>query len=363
MKRLIAILTLMLAASIGTTAQDTEWYEVTALHATVTGNTNMQRALKQYILVSEDVSDNGREQLEQLHTFLEEYNQMYINNKIPEVQKEMQEAIAKLEQTIKDHPELAASLKDQIEEAKKELSGASGFTDPSVTSFSSDPATLLKNLKAIAINHKTYSGYLDIGNGLYAVTEAPRFGPVFDQAFVKIEVADNDRYTWGAINTQGKVVIPQKYGLLAGYFSRPDHDIIVFAEKGNDGKEHHGAYSYDGRLRVPFIFDEVKIVNTVDNLLMGIKDGKYGSTDFEGNILVPFIYVAMEKCGIAWPVSKDGKNWGVVSYQGKEVVPFKYKSFWKAGPDYIAMERFDGKIDVLSDQDFRLLRTEEPEEN
>ncbi len=361
MKKLIAILTLMLAASIGVTAQDAEWYEVTALHATVTGNTDANHALKQYILVSQDVSDDGREQLEQLQTFLEEYNQMYINNKIPEVQKEMQEAIAKLEQTIKDHPELAATLKDQIEETKKELSGASDFTDPSVTSFSSDPAALLKNLKDIAINHKTYSGYLDIGNGLYAVTEAPRFGPIQDDAFIKIQVADDDRYGWGAITPDGKTVIPQKYCLLVSYFIRPNSDFIVLCTKGKDGKELYGAYSYTGKIKIPFVLDDVTIINTQDNLMVGIKDGKYGSMDLDGNILVPFEYVAMEKCGAAWPVSRDGKNFGIVTHQGKEVVPFKYKSFWTAGPDYIAMERFDGKIDVLSDQDFRLLRTENPD--
>ena len=360
MKKLIAILTLMLAASIGVTAQDAEWYEVTALHATVTGNTDANHALKQYILVSQDVSDDGREQLEQLQTFLEEYNQMYINNKIPEVQKEMSEAIANIEKT---QPELAAKMRKELEMAKDELQKADSYTDPSVTSFSGNPADLLKKLKAIAVNHKAYSGYADIGNGLYAVTEAPRFGPIQDDAFIKIQVADDDRYGWGAITPDGKTVIPQKYCLLVSYFIRPNSDFIVLCTKGKDGKELYGAYSYTGKIKIPFVLDDVTIINTQDNLMVGIKDGKYGSMDLDGNILVPFEYVAMEKCGAAWPVSRDGKNFGIVTHHGKEVVPFKYKSFWTAGPDYIAMERFDGKIDVLSDQDFRLLRTEEPEEN
>jgi hypothetical protein len=357
MKKLIAILTLMLATSIAT-AQDAGWYDVTALHATATGNTDNSHALKQYLLILDDVAENNQELLEELNTFINEHVQMDINQKIPQLQDEMSEAIANIEKT---QPELAAQMRKELAQAKEEIQKASEYTDPSVKSFTSNPADLLKRLTAIAVNRKPYSGHYDIGNGLIAVTEAPRYGPIQDDAFIKIQVADDDRYTWGAITPEGKTVIPQQYCLLVSYFIRPNSDFIVLCTKGKDGKELYGAYSYTGKIKIPFVLDDVKIINTQDNLMVGIKDGKYGSMDLDGNILVPFEYVAMEKCGAAWPVSRDGKNFGIVTHHGKEVVPFKYKSFWKEGPDYIAMERFDGKIDVLSDQDFRLLRTENPD--
>lgn len=91
---------------------------------------------------------------------------------------------------------------------------------------------------------------------------------------------------------------------------------------------------------------------------MGIQGGKYGTTDLDGNVIVPFEYVDMKLCGIAWPVSKDGKNYGLVSTDGKKTVPFKYKDFLFAENGLIYMERFDGKIDVL-DEDLTLVRTEE----
>ncbi len=355
MKRLSFILVLMLAASIGAMAQEADWVEITALHAAATGNTDKEHALKQYLLISDEEQENHEELMEEYKTFVEEYVQMDINQEAPQVVDDISKTIAELE---KSHPELAAQMRAELAKAQEEIKN---YTDPSVTSFTSNPADLLKRLTAIAVNRKPYSGHSDIGNGLFAVTEAPRYGPIEDDAFTKIQVADDDKYGWGAITPEGKTVIPQQYCLLTPYFISPDDDFIVLASKGKDGKRFYGAYSYSGSIKIPFVLDDVTIVSTIENLIVGIKDGKYGSMDLNGNILVPFEYVAWEKCGGAWPVSRDGKNFGIVTQHGKEVVPFKYRSFWNAGPDYISMERFDGKVDVFSFQDFRLLRTEDPE--
>ncbi len=349
---------MMLTTSICASAQDAGWFDVTALNAVATGNTNTERALKQYIIVAEDVVENNRDLMEQFQTFMNEYNQMYINDKLPEVQKEMMDAIAQLEQTIKEHPELADAIKDQLEEAKKEVKAQSALTDPSVKSFTCNPAELLSQLKAIAINRKAYSGYEDIGNELYAVTEAPRYGQVEDKGFSQIEVADEDRYTWGAINKQGKTIIPHKYCRLIAYFVHPSDDFIMFAEKGKDGQDLYGVYSYDGHIRIPFEYEDVKTIGSIDKFIMGKKDGKYGTMDFDGKVIVPFEYVNMVLCGIAWPATKDGKNYGIVSRDGKKVVPFKYKEFMSADSGLMYMQRFDGKIDVF-DEDLNLVRTEE----
>ncbi|MBP5368014.1 MAG: WG repeat-containing protein [Bacteroidales bacterium] len=360
MRKLFALLAICFAASGLSIAQDVEWYNITALNAVVTGNTDNEHALKQYLLFSDNTAENHRDLFEQFKTFTEENNQMHINAEIPESKKMYQDMLTKIEQTMQEHPELAASMKEQLEEAKKQVANIDEYTDPSVKEYTHDPATLLKNLKAIAVNQKSYSGYHDMGNGLYAVTESPRYGLVYEQAFEKIEMDDKYKYTWGVINQQGKVVIPQKYGLLTGYYSRPEHDFLMLTEMGKDGKEHCGAFSYDGRIRIPFIFDDVDIIDTSEKVVVGSKNGKYGSTDFDGKTLWPFEYVAMDKSGIGWPVSKDGNNWGVISYQGKEMIPFKYKSFWSNADHTLKMERFDGKLDVFDDN-FKFIRTENAE--
>lgn len=351
----ICLLIIILVTTGGFTFAQDDFFDITALHLVATGGTDRENALKQYLLMPPDIVENNRKLIDQYVTFQKEYTQMEINTKIPQLQSEFGETIAKLE---KEHPELAASMKENLENAKKELAAQSNMTNPSLTSYSCDPVKLLKDLTNIATNRKPYTGYCDIGNGLYAVTEAPRFGPVQDDVFNKPKMADEDASSWGVINLQGETVIPQKYILLlSSYFIRPNHDLIVFRERGKDGKEHDGVFGYDGRIRVPFIYDNISIIDISDKIIVGTKDGKYGSTDLDGNILWPFEYVKMSLCGIAWPVSKDGKNFGAVSKQGKEVIPFKYKAYWSAKQNELKMERFDGKLDVYSD-DFRLLRTE-----
>ena len=61
-----------------------------------------------------------------------------------------------------------------------------------------------------------------------------------------------------------------------------------------------------------------------------------------------------------WIVSKDNKNYGMVSVRtGKPVTPLKYSGLWSdSDPSFL---RFDGKVDVY-DSDGVLLRTEEVEE-
>lgn len=331
------------------------WIEISALRLAATGGTDRSNVQKQYLLISENAAEKHQELMQQLVTFSKEDSQMDINQRIPEVQSEANDAIAQMEKVMKEHPELASEISKAIENAKKEMVDANKYTNPSVKSYTHDPATLLRQLTAIAVNRKPYTGYFDLGNGLWAVTESPRHGPLQDDAFIKVKT-DNP-YSWGAIDQQGKTVIPQKYLMLNDYFDRPNDDFVVMIEKGKDGHEHYGAYGYDGRIRIPFIYDNIILIDSKKHLVVATKSGKYGSIDFDGKILWPFEYVKFEMCGIGWPVSRDGKNYGVVSYQGKEVIPFKYKCYWSARGSELRMERFDGKLDVY-DENFNFLRTE-----
>lgn len=357
MKRMLLWLTVLalFGASEAIAQDENGWVEISALRLAATGGTDRGNVQKQYLLLPGDASEKHPELMQQLLTFLDEDSQMDINQRVPQAQGEMNEAIAQMQKLMKEHPEMASQIAQGIEEAKRQIADANKYTNPSVASYSCNPATLLRQLTAIAINRKPYTGYFDLGNGLYAVTESPRHGPLQDDAFVKVKT--ENPYSWGAINEQGKTVIPQKYLMLNGYFIRPQEDFIVMAGKGANGKELYGACGYDGRTRIPFLYDDVLIIDSQRELIVAIKNGKYGSTDFDGKILWPFEYQKFEKCGMAWPVSKDGKNFGVVSYEGKEVVPFKYKTYWSAKGDLLRMERFDGKLDVY-DEHFNFLRTE-----
>lgn len=355
-KRLLIAFALILAISTSGMAQEeNSWVEISALHLAATGGTDRGNVQKQYLLLPGNAAEKHGELMQQLLTFMDEDSQMDINQRVPQAQSDMNDAIAQMEKLMKEHPEMAAQIAQGIEEAKRQIADANKYTNPSVASYTYDPATLLRQLTAIAINRKPYTGHFDLGNGLTAVTESPRYGPLQDDAFVKVKT--ENPYSWGAIDQQGKTVIPQQYLMLNGYFIRPQEDFIVMAAKGANGKERYGACGYDGRTRIPFAYDDVLIIDSQRKLIVALKNSKYGSTDFDGKILWPFEYVKFEKCGIGWPVSKDGKNYGVVSYQGKEVIPFKYKDYWSAKGDLLRMERFDGKLDVY-DENFNFLRTE-----
>ena len=100
MRKLFALLAICFAASGLSIAQDVEWYNITALNAVVTGNTDNEHALKQYLLFSDTNAENHRDLFEQFKTFAEENIQMHVNTEIPESQKMYQEMFAKLEQTM-----------------------------------------------------------------------------------------------------------------------------------------------------------------------------------------------------------------------------------------------------------------------
>ena len=88
------------------------------------------------------------------------------------------------------------------------------------------------------------------------------------------------------------------------------------------------------------------------------KDGKLGMVDFDGKVYQPFEYTFASMFSHGWIVSKDDKNYGVVSREGKLVIPMKYKDYWGSESDIFQMERFDGRLDVY-DSAYKLIRTEE----
>ena len=357
MKKKLLSLTVvaLLGASSVMAQQQGGWIEISALRLAATGGTDRSNVQKQYLLISESAAEQHQELLNQMITFTKEDSQMDINQRVPKVQSVANDAIAQMEKLVKEHPEMASEISKAIENAKNQIADDNKYIDPSVKSYTHDPAPLLRQLTAIAINRKPYTGYFDMGNGLWAVTESPRYGPLQDDAFIKVK--PENPYSWGAIDQQGKTVIPQKYLMLNDYFDRPEENLVVMAEKGEDGNDRYGAYGYDGRIRIPFVYDNITIIDSREHLIVAIKNGKYGSIDFDGKILWPFEYVKCEMCGIGWPVSRDGKTYGVVSHQGKEVIPFKYKGYWSASNYQLRMERFDGKLDVY-DENFNFLSTE-----
>ena len=336
---------------------DMEWVEITSLNAVVSGQDGADKVLQQYLLFYGPAVE-GNEVFDRFVTFMEEYSQMMMNKAVPEGQKAAQESIAQMREMMKEYPAMAADLEQAIKGIEEAMGEFSGLADESVTSYSVDPAALLADLKKLAVNKKAYSGYVDIDRGMFSVTEAPRYVPSNGDYFSGVDVPEESRYTWGAIDYSGRSVIEPRYDRFGDVYE--DDDIIFLYTKEKDGSIRTGALGFDGRVRIPFIYDEIyDIVTSPKQLACFHKGDKMGFVDFDGKVIQSFEYVDAFRCGVGWIVSKDGKNYGIVSYGGQLAVPLKYKSYWGSDDDANPMmERFDGKLDVLDRETLKVLRVE-----
>ena len=334
--------------------RDMQWVNITTLRYAAKGEKDPSHALQQYLLLDQAAAEPHEDVVEELRTFSEEYAQIMMNQVVPEGMKEIQESLAEMKKQAKEHPELADVLNEAIKAAEETMKELQGMEQPEA-SLSVDPSALLKKLTQIAVNKKAYTGYRDLGDGLYLVTEEPLYGSLSDDSFTWASVQRDSGYTWGAINADGKVVIPLKYAYCRSHFA--DYDIL-FMETQVNGKVRAGAYGYDGRVRIPFEYDEYRGWCSLDgNTAVFVKGGKLGWVSLDGKVQQPFEYIWGEEIGGAWMVTKDDKNMGIVNLHGSLVVPLKYKAFWRWDNDEIFMQRFDGKLDVYNESG-KLLRTD-----
>ena len=80
-------------------------------------------------------------------------SQKVINQVIPETQKALDEGLAEIRKMMKEHPELAAQLKDQLKEAEAQRGKLTAEHVKEVGDYTYQPADILKALTAIAIKH------------------------------------------------------------------------------------------------------------------------------------------------------------------------------------------------------------------
>ena len=328
------ILTLLLAALCSAAAAQEEsdppqWVNLSWIHYAATGATDENNALLQYMLFSGETMEQNRELFDQLNTLMEEVLQVNINHTLPDNLVQIEKDLKEAREKFKDNPQLLAQMDEALKEFEQQKQEALAQYTNDRRTYSYDPATMLQRLKPLAVNHKVYTGWSEAGNGLFAVTEVPRYASLNENAHyshTKITFADNDRYRWGLI------------------------------------KVYAGAVNYKGQVRIPYIYDENRDeVYHHQEFVPFMKDGKIGFVSINGGrVSEPFEYVSCKAHAYGWLVSKDGKHYGFVSNKtGTLVIPLKYRGFWGEGP---VMERFDGKIDYY-DENFRVVLTKDTPED
>lgn len=340
--------------------KELSWENVTALHFAATHGTDKEHALQQYLLLDEAVWNRNRELQDQYLTFAKEFSQMSINSGAPKVNKELDEMVDKVNKLIKEHPEMADQLKEQLKEIEKARGVYTGHVNNDVKSYTYDPEELLRKLTSLAVGKRAYTDHIEIEGGLYGVKTGPRYGPVEPDAFKRPKTPEQYEYTWGVIDSNGNVIIEPKYKSPA--ISSAKLDIIFLETKDKNGAVRVGARGYDGRVRIPFVYDNYNI-NSSWRLGKSYpfcafhKGGKWGFIDFDNNVLFPFEFVKV-KSHAYYEVSKDGKNYGMIDYEtAKLIVPLKYKGLWDYGGEYLEMWRFDSKIDQYDKKTYQLVNT------
>ena len=367
MKRFLLLLALVwgTVASAQDEQEPPTFINVSWLSFVANGGTDRANAPIQYLMFTEQTCKDNEELFGQLNTLLEEIAQEDINQAVPENFRQMEEDIKQMREVAKEHPELKAQIDEAIREFERQKREAmSDYVKPS-KSYSYDPAMMLRKLKAIAVNHKVYTGYWEAGNGLYSVTEVPRYCSLDEDdryTHTKITFAEEDRYKWGLIDENGRQILPYKYSWVNAHQLYPDAfpelDLMFMYKQESDGSVHAGAVNYRGQVRIPFIYDDQNGVYHGEDIYSFVKNGKMGLVNVKtGKEVLPFEYTTFSRMAGGWLVSKDDEHYGMVSDRtGKVIIPLKYQNLWDdRDPSFLT---FDGKIDYYDDYG-HLVRTED----
>ena len=335
--------------------REMHWENVTTLNFVAKNGSDKEHALQQYLLFDGRALDRNRELIEEYKTFHEEFFQMSLNAEAPKMNKEIDELIANTKQLMKEHPELADELKEQLKGVEKMRGEFNNHADNEVKEYTYDPKEILRKLTAIAVGKRTFTDYRDIGNGLFAVKTGACYGPLVPDAFTPVKTDEKYKHTWGAIDYSGKFVIEPKYGHFRDNWA--DADFIYLEAKDKNGINHTGALGYDGRVRLPFIYDYDAGIDIKTGRCIMCKDGKIGIVTMDNEPLLPFKYAKIEAWdNKLWEV-KEENNYGALDNDMKIVIPIKYAGVWDGDGKTIQMLRHDNMIDVYDSTTLKVLRT------
>ena len=333
------------------------WENVTTLNFVATNGSDKKQALQQYLLFDARVMNTNEALFIQYQTVMQEYCQMSLNQEAPQMNKEIDEMIANTEQLMKEHPELAVELKEQLKEVEKMRSEYNSHADNEVKEYTYNPKEILRKMTALAVGRHAFTGYRDIGNGMFAVKTGLCYGPLEPDAFSPVKTDEKYKHSWGAIDYSGKFIIAPKYGHFRDCWA--DADFIYTETKDKNGVLHTGALGYDGRVRLPFIYDYDEGIDIETGRCIMCKGGKIGIVTMDNEPLLPFKYAKITLWGDKlWEV-KEGKNCGLMDNNLKVVIPIKYANYWvwDNEENTIHMLRFDDMLDIYDKTTFKLLRT------
>lgn len=144
------------------------------------------------------------------------------------------------------------------------------------------------------------------------------------------KVRKNNRF--GVVNERGAIIYPVVYNELNRVILTESYNTpFLLAVK--DGKKGILDVS-TGKARLDFLYDDLigtrrkgnNGVETFNNALIAVKDGKYGMIETDGDVLLPFEYENMDYLNTVLVIAVKGGKYGVININtGNALLPFEYQ--------------------------------------
>ncbi len=136
-----------------------------------------------------------------------------------------------------------------------------------------------------------------------------------EEGFQIVAKFDNGKYSYGAVDSLGNVVIPTQYDDL------DYHGDGLFIYYRNDKR---GLMNYKGEALTPPLYDYIEHKSDA-GLMLVWQNRLYGCMDSLGRLKIPVKYTGIYefKDGLAYAIFNNLR--GVIDVNGREIIPFQYK--------------------------------------
>ncbi len=138
-----------------------------------------------------------------------------------------------------------------------------------------------------------------------------------------------NEHKYGCINKRNEEVIPLQFYEVAKYFS----EGFLSIKMDVDGEFKWGFVNIHNQNVIDCVYDNSSNRRDYaesyfhEGVATVYKDYRYGGIDFNGKIIIPFLYQDLGDFsnGVTNALSSDSMLYGYIDMQGKTFIPFKYK--------------------------------------
>lgn len=123
-------------------------------------------------------------------------------------------------------------------------------------------------------------------------------------------------YNYGAIDQNGKIIIPVKYGNLIDF----DDDLVLARNNDNEW----GFLNWRNEIVIPFQYSYASIFLEEYNLSQVCRNKKYGYVDRKNRVIIPLDYDAITIINFEQFGAKKNGKWGIINLNNETIIDFKY---------------------------------------